>query len=231
MEEQENQAVEVQPSGQMENVSPEVSLAEAAQPEANITEVKEQVQATAEQPVLTEQKVLELVARAAKEAANETLREVQSRTDKAEARIRKEVQGQIDRLKTIGVELSPDQVNQLDAQTRQQFTQQEPAPQLHPVDVMRDEIEAEYGVELSNDDLEAKLVVLNGTPRQFLSSYEKALQAKIDRLKNTAVSSPKVESKKEEDPKVRTVTSPTKGAVGLTINDPDALFREAYKNK
>jgi hypothetical protein len=95
---------------------------------------------------------------------------------------------------------------------------------------MRDEMEQEYGLELSNDDLEAKLVKVDGTPRQFLSSYEKALQAKKDRL-NTAKSNPptKVEPKEVVDPKVRTVTSPTKGAVGLTISDPDALFNEAYK--
>jgi len=235
MEEQGKQEVEAQPSGQTDNVSPEVEVPETAQSEVQSTEVKEQAQPTTEQPVLTEQKVLELVGRAAREAAAETLREIQSRTDKAEARIRKEVQAQIDRLKNIGVELSPEQVGQLDAQTRQMFEQQNApkSPPLNSIDALRDEMEAEYGIELSNDDLEAKLVVVDGTPRQFLTSYEKALQAKKDRLGQAAKSkSPqKTEPKVEEvvDPRARTVTSPSKGAIGLTTSDPDALFRQAYK--
>jgi len=231
MDEQVIKDVEAQLPGQVVEVSPEVNVTEAAQPEAQVAEVLEPAQPTTEQPVLTEQKILELVRNAAKEAAAETLREVQSRTDKAERRIRTEVQAQIDRLKTIGVELSPEQVNQLDAQARQGIEQPQPAPvPVNPIDHMRDEMEQEYGLELSNDDLEAKLVKVDGTPRQFLSSYEKALQAKKDRL-NTAKSNPptKVEPKEVVDPKVRTVTSPTKGAVGLTISDPDALFNEAYK--
>jgi hypothetical protein len=238
MEEQVNQEVVAQPSGQTENVSPEVNVVEAAQPEPQITEVAEQAQTTTAEPVLTEQKILELVSKAAREAAAETLREVQSRTDKAEARIRKEVQEQIDRLKNIGVELSPEQVGQLDAQTRQKFEQQSaPKPPANPIDAVRDELEKEYGIELSNDDLESKLVVVDGTPRQFLSTYEKALQAKKDRLNSAAKSnSPqkvetKVEPKKEEDPKARTVTSPVRGAVGLTVTDPDVLFKQAYSKK
>jgi len=233
MEEQVNQEVVAQPSGQTEQVSPEAIVKEVARPEAQIAEVAEQAATTPSEPVLTERKVLELVQKAAKEAAAETLREVQSRTDKAEARIRKEVQEQLDRLKGIGVELTPEQTRQLDAQTRQKFAQDaQPTRQQssNPIDVMRDEIEAEYGLELSNDDLEAKLVVTNESPTKFLRTYEKALQAKKDRLSNkpeAKSASPSAEPK--SDPKARMVTSPSKGAVGIISSDIDELLNSAYK--
>jgi hypothetical protein len=230
MEEQVNQEVVAQPSGQTEQVSPEAVVVEAAQPEPQVAEVQEQAQETKPEPVLTEQKVLELVSKAAKEAAAETLREIQSRTDKAEARIKKEVQEQIERLKGIGVELTPEQQNHLAAQTRQKFAQVEAPPPANPIDAMRDELEKEYGIELSGDDLEAKLVVVNESPTKFLRTYEKALQAKKDRLNpSQAKSTPKEE--KSEPSKARMVTSPNKGAIGLTISDPDELFNQAYSKK
>ena len=232
MEEQVNQEVVAQPSGQAEEVSPEAQVVEAAQPEPQVAEVKEQPQQTTPEPVLTEQKVLELVKNAAKEAAQETLREVQSRTDKAEARIRKEVQEQIDRLKGIGVELTQEQADQLAVQTRQKFAQgaQPTSQPSDPIDAMRNEIEAEYGIELLSNDPEAKLVVTNESPTKFLRTYEKALQAKKDRLtqKQEAKST---SPEQKSDPKARMVTSPSKGAVGVISSDIDELLNMAYKKQ
>lgn len=231
MDEQVIQNVVAQPSGQTEQVSPEVVVPEAAQPEVATTQVEEQAQSTVAEPVLTEQKVLELVNKAAKQAAAETLREIQSRTDKAERRIKTEVQAQIDRLANIGVSLSPEQISQMEAQARQSLAPQEPANQpLNVVASMQLELEKEYGIELTDDDLEAKLVVVDDSPTKFLRTYEKALQAKKDRLGKSArsVTPSKVETEKP-DVKARVVTSPAKGAVGLTVSDPDQLLNQVYK--
>ena len=103
MDEQVKQDVAVTPAGQPEQVSKPELGQEVAKP-IEPTEVKEeQVTATQPEPVLTEQKILQLVKQASKEAAEETLRQMQSRTDKAEAKFRKEVQDRIDQLKSIGV--------------------------------------------------------------------------------------------------------------------------------
>lgn len=230
MNEQVNQDVVVQPAGQPDQVSQQEISPEVAKPEAIVPVTQEPVQPTQPEPVLTEQKVLEIVNKAAKEAAAETLREVQSRTDKAEARIRKEVQDKIDGLKAIGVSLTNEQAAQLDAQTRQEFAQKNAPQPVNPLDQMRNELEQEFGLELSTSDLEAKLVTTDGTPTQFLRTYEQALKAKQDRLK-APTAKPVATPQQEEPTKARIVTSPAKGSGGIVSSDPDALFNMAYKKE
>lgn len=222
-------------SGQTDPVLPEANPPAVATPTEPVATV-EPSQPTIQEPVLTEQKILELVGKAAKQAAEETLREVQSRTDKAEARIRKEVQEQIDRLKGIGVELTDEQTRQLGEQTREKFAQAQVEPQatppvppvqVNPINEARDELEREYGIGLIADDLEAKMVKLDGTELQFLRTYEQALQAKKDRL--NAKSTPQESPTEPVDPKTRIVTAPKQGAIGLTVSDPDQLFEMGYK--
>lgn len=236
--------VQTPPEGQPVNDSPQTEETSPAQ--ENVTEVEGKDQGAGQNvSPLTEQQILEIAnnpqfqkvidqraEQIAERKSREEVSKFQSLTDKAEARIRKEIDLRIQAFEAVsGGSISPEQRAKVAETTRQQIAEQveqeQPQQQAHPLvqDIKRI-AQKHGGVEVLASDPEANLVNGNGTMGEYLESYETAVKAKKDRL--TAKPTPKKEED-NGDPNARIVTSPKKGASGLPDLSADDLFAMGYK--
>lgn len=159
-------------------------------------------QTTAQPQYLTVAEAQEM----ARKAAAEVYRQEQSRRDKVEQRVNKFVTDQIAALKTAGITPTPDQEQQIAAAASNRFRSElEPSPAqaepgsppgqqaggteqpgtgepLSAAEKIVLETVNEYGFDILDGDPELKSIKIDGTERQFVKSYEAALEAKRLRL-------------------------------------------------
>jgi len=189
---------------------------------------------------LTEQKVLEIAQKAADEASERTIRKFQSLTDKAEQRVKKEVEQVVTDLKAAGIEVSQQQKAELENKTRQRVQSDsnqvgqvaQPAPQGEPVDPTVERVqsrahklEEKYGVTIAQNDPEVKLVTWdNPDPFQFLDQYEVALKAKVDRTKANSSAS----NKPSDGNAAGRVTATSNTKSGIPDLSPEELLKQVY---
>jgi hypothetical protein len=140
----------------------------------------------------------------------------------------------------MGTDLSPEQKAKVEQVTRQQVVEEMAgeingdAPQQQPeqqnplaADVQR--LVTKYGnVAVFQGDPEAALVKTNGTPGEYLETFEKAIKAKIDRVSGKKTPEPKDE---EKNPQGSMTASANKGTGTLPDLGYDDLFAMAYKKK
>lgn len=166
-----------------------------------------------------------------------------SAQQKAEARIKKELQTQLESLKRAGVELSPEQARALTDETRARITQEEtggqeptaggkmpesqggpPPATVETVNAMANELVQEYGFGLDPaTDAEEIKMIDQGSPAKFIRSLERALEAKKARLDGQ-------KQQREAKPGARTpmmAGGSTPGNPIASINDIDALYEMA----
>lgn len=151
---------------------------------------------------LDENRVKEIVKQSTKESMNEYYRLQKQQMDKQEARIKKEVQTQIESLKKIGIDVSDDMAKNIETIKRQEIVTesqtddlseeagQQPKPDQSTKDpvilaAMREveALEKSYGFELIESDPEAGMID-HTSPFKFTKSYEKAMEAKKERLES-----------------------------------------------
>ena len=190
---------------------------------------------------LDENRVMEIVKQSTKESMNEFYRLQKQQMDKQESRIKKEVQTQIDSLKKIGVEVTDEMATSIENVKRQEIVTefqndglpqeagQQPTPDQSPNDpiiqaAMKEvsALEKEFGFELDQSDPEASMIV-HTSPFKFTKSYEKAMEAKKERLES--------EGKMPTHPLAQTPTSGGGGTPGNPLNnmDIDQVWEQAQK--
>ncbi len=156
---------------------------------------------------LTEQRILELIQQATKDAVGEGLKRFQSMSDKAEARVRKEIARIEKAMGDAGIELTPEQKRVLEGNTRESIRQEleiteggsnegEPMSTMSsppPAVIAKTNekmrlLELDYGVSIDEkSDPEAGLVNFSDPdPLRFLQQYENALKAKSFRIKSAS---------------------------------------------
>lgn len=133
--------------------------------------------------------VRSIVAEAVQTALEKSRRDEQSQRDKLAARLRAEVEERIEELKGLGVTPNADQVRQIEANVRQKVTQAEPTSQPKPesapedpVDVAAAAIMEAAGIDIEDDDPEAKMMTAAKTPSAFIEATKAAVAAKRARL-------------------------------------------------
>lgn len=151
---------------------------------------------------LDESRVQEIVKKSMTETMSEFYKQQKSQMDKQEARIKKEVQSQIESLKKIGIDVSDDMAKNIETIKRQEIVTEsqsdglsDDAGQQTPPDqstkdpvilaAMREveTLEKSYGFELDQTDPEAGMID-HTSPFKFTKSYEKAMEAKKERLES-----------------------------------------------
>ena len=163
--------------------------------------VESAMQATDSQPETITKEVVEgIVKKSMTETMNEFYKQQKSQLDKQESRIKKEVQSQIDSLKKIGIDVTDDMAQSIENVKRQEIVtesqsdglSEEAGQQPKPDQSSNDPIvqaamkevevlEKAYGFELDEKDPEASMID-HTSPFKFTKSYEKAMEAKKDRL-------------------------------------------------
>jgi len=213
------------------------------QPEGQ-PEVQSAIQEVDSQPQpLTEVRVQEIVKKSMTESMSEFYRLQKQQMDKQEARIKKDVQSQIEGLKKIGVDVTDEMATNIEKLKRQEIVTefqndglsqeagQQPTPDQSSTDpvvqaAMKEveSLEKTFGFELNDDDPEAKMVDHSRSYR-FVSTYEKAMEAKKERLAN--------EGKLPRDPMAQLPmgiggSSPGHPLAGMKPMDK---FAKAYKER
>lgn len=125
---------------------------------------------------------------------------LQSMQSKQEARLKKEVENRLAALQATGIQLTPEQANKVFVETEKQFRQeaddksqvaqpgyqgQTPSnqPPRNPIEQAAYEMMVEENVFINQDDPEFAMVNTQTTSgRLFLSSIDKAIEAKKERL-------------------------------------------------
>ena len=129
-------------------------------------------------------------------------REQQSQRDRMEARIKGEVQKQLNVYQKAGYEVTDDMKEKVESVIRNDIANESrnngslpaegqptgkqdqstgnPSEQL--VNAELEELDKQYGVSLNRDDPEAQEIKDNLKPFQFIRAYEQALKAKAERL-------------------------------------------------
>lgn len=167
----------------------------AGQPTVDITNVG--------QPVQPQNLTLEQVTGLVAEAEEKAFRRAQGLFDRRFKKVQ-ETQTQLENtlklMRENGVEVSPDVANIIQQKAFQAaLTEPEPAPvtasqpaqapgtddQLDPVTEMALGFEKRYGVEVAEDDPEARLIKTDGTPDEYIETYLQAIVAKRQRLQQT----------------------------------------------
>lgn len=164
----------------------------AGQPPVDITNVG--------QPVQPQNLTLEQVTGLVAEAEEKAFRRAQGLFDRRFKKVQ-ETQTQLEKtlalMRENGVEVSPDVANIIQQKAFQAaLTEPEQAPvtasqpaqapgtddQLDPVTEMALGFEKRYGVEVAEDDPEARLIKTDGTPDEYIETYLQAIVAKKQRL-------------------------------------------------
>ena len=208
-----------------------VAFAGAGQPQA----------APAGEPSATQEPVLTLdeVRRIAKEAEENAFRRSQGLFDKGQAKVRERIEQLEQTFKYVPgmTEEQKEAARQKAAYDALREPESPPAkpeppaqarpvsaPELDPITASAVELEREYGFGFDAGDPEIAAVNTGGTVRQYLKTYEEALQAKRERLALPGA--------------VLTARTPTNaGAGGRTTNpvlqtdDPDELWKMVRSGK
>lgn len=172
-------------------------------------------------------------------------RHEQSQRDKFENRIKSDVQRQIETLNKIGVQVTDEMKKTIEDATRNDMAKEyqsnnsqdqndgqseQPGDQgsIDPIvqSTMAEiaEFEKQFGFELLENDPEAQTVD-QSTPYKFVRSYEKAMQAKADRLAK--------EGKNGKNPLAGVHTSTGSGTPGNPLQglSPMDKFSKAYNER
>ena len=210
----------------------------AGQPDAESA-----MQATDSQPkVLDENRVQEIVKKSMTETMSEFYKQQKSQMDKQESRIRKEVQSQIDSLKKIGIDVTPEMETSIENVKRQEIVTESQSddlqnnagqqsspdtsnndPRIQAAAREVETLEKQYGIELDQSDPEASMIDHTSLAR-FARTYEKALEAKKERLE-TAGQMPK-------NPLAQIPTGGGGGTPGNPLNNMsiDDVWEQAKKS-
>lgn len=188
--------------------------------------------------------IKEILPTVVQSSVQQELRNFQSMADKMQARIKKETQAAIDTLKNAGVEITPKVQEAIATQTKQKITSElsdsNSQPQPAQVDgrdtasvdasnvnqIAEDYLKKNNLPTIATNDPEAGIIITNGTPEEYLRTYQAAAKAKSLRLSQgqTATKAP---------PPSQPITT-SGGARGnpiSTINDMDSLYEMAIKRR
>lgn len=188
--------------------------------------------------------IKEILPTVVQSSVQQELRNFQSMADKMQARIKKETQAAIDTLKNAGVEITPKVQEAIATQTKQKITSElsdsNSQPQSAQVDgrdtanvdasnvnqIAEDYLKKNNLPVIATNDPEAGIIITNGTPEEYLRTYQAAAKAKSLRLSQgqTATKAP---------PPSQPITT-SGGARGnpiSTINDMDSLYEMAIKRR
>lgn len=222
---------------------------ESDNPQADVavTPAQEQIPATNQPSYITSEQFAQAMAEL-KQSMSELYRGVQSRTDQIQAKVQKRIEGLENAAKASGLQLTESQRKTLQDSALIQTLSEEASPvqpagkpgQTFPkgesaddlvarVNRLADEMMVISGVQIEEGDPENSLLVEAeaGTPQQYINQVQKAIDAKLARIKSSPA-----------QPQTNPATIKSPGLVkGVpqsnpiqNVNDPGELWSLAKKN-